>query len=277
MSGVSPLEEIDIQTDAFIEFYDELPLWSAPFGLRMLDRVPMRAGQTVLDVGAGTGFLSIELAQRCGPTSRVIAVDPWAPAARRLRRRVAHLGLANVEVVERDAAAVDLPGESIDLIVSNLGVNNFENADEVLRNCHRMAKPGAHLLLTTNLSGHMHEFYEVLRATLIELGQDDRLTALDLHIAHRGTFESVSERVATAGFTLHDPVRGGFRTRFADGTALLRHAFIRMGFVPAWKSIFRDGTSESSMARLEANLNEVARRRGELALTIPLACIEGRK
>jgi len=274
---VSPLDDIDIQTDEFAEFYDELPIWSAPFGLMMLDRVPIRGGQTILDVGAGSGFLSIELAQRCGPTSRVIAVDPWAPVARRLRRRLAHLGLANLEIVERDAAKLDLPDQSVDLIVSNLGINNFENADEVIRNCHRMAKPGARLFLTTNLSGHMREFYEVFRATLIELGQADRIEVLDAHIAHRGTFGSLNERLAAAGFTPENSVRGGFRMRFADGTALLRHFFIRMGFLPAWRSLFREGTAESALPRLEANLNTAARARGELALTIPAACIEARK
>lgn len=271
------LDDIDIQTEEFAEFYDELPLWSAPFGLAMLDRVPIRAGQTILDVGAGSGFLSIELAQRCGPGTRVIAVDPWAPVARRLRRRLARLGLAGVEVVDRDAATLDLPGESVDLIVSNLGINNFENADHVLRVCHRVAKPGASLVLTTNLSGHMAEFYEVLRATLVELGQHDRVAGLEQHIAHRGTVESVSARLVSAGFRIHEFVRSGFRMRFADGTALLRHAFIRMGFMPAWKAILRDGTVAESMAKLEANLNAVAARRGELALTVPTALIEGRK
>jgi arsenite methyltransferase len=274
---VSPHDDIDIQTDEFAEFYDELPIWSAPFGLMMLARVPIRAGQTVLDVGAGSGFLSIELAQRCGPAARVTAVDPWAPVVRRLRRRLDRLGLRNVEVVERDAGALDLPDDSVDLIVSNLGINNFENADQVLRVCHRVAKPGASLFLTTNLAGHMAEFYQVFRATLGALGQRERIAALDEHVAHRGTVESVSARLAGAGFRVVNADTDRFVMRFADGTALFRHAFIRMGFMPAWKAIFRPDAVADSMARLEADLNAVARDRGELALTIPAACIEARK
>ena len=54
------LKEIDQQEAHFGDMYDELPLWSAAFGLRLLDRIPVRSGLTILDVGAGTGFLTVE-------------------------------------------------------------------------------------------------------------------------------------------------------------------------------------------------------------------------
>ena len=81
------LEGIDPGHPQFGDLYDELPLWSAPFGLRLLDRVPMKPGLTILDVGAGTGFLTLELAQRCGSETKVIAVDPWNAGMNRLRRK----------------------------------------------------------------------------------------------------------------------------------------------------------------------------------------------
>ena len=40
------LDEIDHTQPGFGELYDELPLWSAPFGLLLLDQVPMKAGLT---------------------------------------------------------------------------------------------------------------------------------------------------------------------------------------------------------------------------------------
>jgi arsenite methyltransferase len=88
-----------VEIDAGVaENYDELPLWSAGFGQLILERVPLRRGQTVVDIGAGTGFLTVELAQRSG-AARVIAVDPWADAMEVLRRKVGYLKLANVELV----------------------------------------------------------------------------------------------------------------------------------------------------------------------------------
>jgi arsenite methyltransferase len=271
------LEPIDYTGPGFGEWYDELPLWSAPFGLWLLDRVPMQSGLSILDVGAGTGFLTVELAQRCGPDTKIIAVDPWTAAVRRLLGKLDRLGLRNVRVMEQDAATIDLPDETIDVVVSNLGINNFDNPAAVLRTCFRVAKPNARLVLTTNLVGHMKEFYEVYRATLIETGQLDRLAALDAHIAHRGTVESVSHLVREAGFTLLETLTDSFRMRFADGSSLLRHHNIRLGFMPGWKAVVDGDAVDKTFRTLEHNLNAVASQRGELALTIPMACIEACK
>ncbi|MBI1846093.1 MAG: methyltransferase domain-containing protein [Candidatus Rokubacteria bacterium] len=243
----------------------------------LLDRVPVARGLTILDVGAGTGFLTVELAQRCGPDARIIAVDPWPAAMRRLRRKLEHLRLDNVVLLEQDAASLALPEASVDVVVSNLGVNNFENAGAVLGACYRAAKPGARLLLTTNLAGHMAELYEVYRATLVELGQSDRLAALEAHVERRGTVDSITQLLGRAGFEVVDVVTGSFRMRFADGTALLRHYFVRLGFVAGWKAVAAPAMVEETFAALERNLDAVATARGELALTIPMACFEARK
>jgi len=271
------LEPVDIASPGVADFFDELPLWSAPFGLLMLERVPMRNGLSILDVGAGTGFLAIELAQRCGPESTVIAVDPWQAACNRLRQRIEYLGIENLRVIEQDAAALDLPASSIDVVVSNLGINNFDNADAVLETCFRVLKPGGTVLMTTNLVGHMREFYDVYRATLVELGMTDCMESLDTHIAHRATVPSVEETLRRAGFERITSTERSFQMRFADGSALLRHYFIRLGFLEGWTKVVPSEQLEKTFLALERNLNRDAENHGELNLTIPMACIEGRK
>jgi hypothetical protein len=54
---VTYLDPIDFEAPEFGDLYDELPLWSAPFGLWIVDHVPVGCGLTILDIGAGTGFL----------------------------------------------------------------------------------------------------------------------------------------------------------------------------------------------------------------------------
>jgi len=266
---------VDIHTPEFVELYDEVSLWSAPFALLMLDHVPLRAAATMLDVGAGTGWLAIELAQRC-PGSRVIAVDPWPGAIARLRRKRDLLGLDRLEIVEGDAATLDLPDGAVDLVVSNLGINNFENADAVLRTCFRVSRPGARLVLTTNLAGHMAEFYEVYRDTLLAGGHAERIPALEAHVAHRGTVDSISARLAGAGYEVLDAVVDAFRMRFADGRALLGHHFIRAGFMPDWRTVAGE-EADAILPDLARALDAFAAARGGLSLTIPMACIEARR
>ncbi len=271
------LEPIDTNAPEFGELYDELPLWSAPFGLWILDRVPLRPGQTVLDLGAGTGFLTVELAERGGAGTNVIAVDPWQAAMARLQRKVDQRKLANVRLMVQDAATLALPDQSVDVIVSNLGVNNFDSPADVWQLCSRVARPGAAFLLTTNLVGHMTEFYDVYRRVLHQTGREDRLEALETHIQHRATLASLHAALDAAGFDVADTVKNSFRLRFTDGTALLNHYFIRLGFLPAWIAVGGDDGTRQLLAALEQELNAAAKAGGELALTIPTAGIFARR
>jgi arsenite methyltransferase len=266
-------EEIDWSAPEVAAHYDELPLWSAPFGLMLLDRVPLRRGQTVVDVGAGTGFLTVELAQRCGPESRIVAVDPWEAAMDRLASKVALLGLTNVELVVAPADALNLPDASVDVVVSNLGVNNFDDPATVLGECARVLRPGGRLVTTTNLVGHMEQLYAAYRDVLTELGLAEHQGALEAQELHRSTVESATEQLRRAGLTVVDVATDSFRMRFADGRALFRHWFVRLAFVPGWRAVVPSGDADRVLAALEERLDALASRHGALELTVPMACL----
>ena len=189
-----------------------------------------------------------------------------------MRRKIEQIGLTNVHALEQDAAAVDLPAGSVDLVVSNLGINNFENADAVLRNCFRLLRPGGRIFLSSNLVGHMAELYAAFRDVI----PDDRADELEDHIAHRATVEKMQAQLRAAGFADGTVATSSFRMRFADGGALLRHWFVRFGFLPDCARVA--GTdAEDVIRRLAVELDDEASLRGELALTIPMACVEGVK
>jgi hypothetical protein len=65
--------------------------------------------------------------------------------------------------------------------------------------------------------------------------------------------------------------------RCADGSSFLRHSFIRLGFLPDGQSVVLPDAVERTFAVLERQRNTGAAERGELALTIPLACVEAQK
>ena len=72
---------------------------------------------------------------------------------------------------------------TFDLMVSNLGVNNFDGScGRHPRVPPRVAKPGAILALTTNLQGHMQEFYAIFDEVLEAAGDIEGRGRLRDHV-----------------------------------------------------------------------------------------------
>jgi ubiquinone/menaquinone biosynthesis C-methylase UbiE len=261
----------DFSSPRVLAGYDELPLWSAMFGLLLLDEVPLANVRNVLDVGCGTGFPLIELAERLGASAHVHGIDPWSGGLKRAAEKIASRGTSNVTLHEGSATGMPFDDATFDLIVSNLGVNNFEDRAAAIRECRRVARGGATLALTTNLQGHMAEFYAVFDEIL---GDDDAARRrLREHVEHRATVANVRELLESGGFAVKRVVEREGAMRFADGTALLNHYFIKLGFLDGWKKVVT-GNERDVFSRLRDGLNAVAKRDGELRLTIPMAYVE---
>lgn len=119
--------EFDVHNSDVVSSIDDLPLWSAPFGLKLLDVVDMRPGQRVLDVGCGTGFPLVDLSQRLGPTCTVVGIDPWTEGLDRVRFKLRTWGIDNVELVDGVAESMPFDDASFDLVVANNGTNNVDD------------------------------------------------------------------------------------------------------------------------------------------------------
>ena len=85
-----------LYADELIDILDELPLWSAPFGLKLLDFVDYKSNITALDIGFGTGFPLVELAMRLGSGSTVYGIDPWDKALERTRQKIDGYGIDKI-------------------------------------------------------------------------------------------------------------------------------------------------------------------------------------
>ena len=268
----------DLNDPDLVSTFDELPLWAAPFGLKLLDVVRMQPGTTALDVGFGAGFPLVDLAMRLGPSSKVYGIDPWKAGIERTRLKLNVCGVDNVELHEGVAEALPFADEIFDLVVSNNGINNVADIPKSLAEIHRVMKPGAQFAMTMNLEDTMVEFYDIYRNVLQERGLDAEAEKITEHIyARRKPVDEMRKLLDTAGFTLSRLICDTFAFRYADGTAMLNHYFIRLAFMDSWKAILPPDLVEPVFAEIEARLNTLAQQHGELRLSVPFVVIDCRK
>lgn len=256
---------------------DELGIWAAPFGILLLNNFPIQKYQNYLDIGSGTGFPLIEIANRLGSDCKAVGIDPWTEAVKRVQDKINTLQLDHISIIEGSAENISFPNDHFDLITSNLGINNFENPLRVINESHRVLKKGGTFCATTNLTGTFDEFYMLFKESLYELGFEKYLKQLDNHINHRGTEESSIKLFENSGFKIVNVIKTEQSMRFYNGSAFLNHSFIIIGFIDSWINIFEETDKQLFFENFEQKLNIYANHQGELKLTIPMLYIEARK
>ena len=261
-------------TAKMVSVFDELPLWSAPFGLKLLNAIDYKLNIAVLDIGFFSGFPLTELAMRLGNSSVVYGIDPWKEAVGRAKEKIDCYGITNIKIIGSEAESVSLGDESVDLITSNNGINNVADIDKALSECARIMKPGGQFVQTMNLDQSMFEFYRQMETVLEEMGMFQEIEKMHEHIANkRPSIGKMKISLKKQGFIIKDLEYDQFNYRFANGTAMLNYYFIRLAFMDSWKAILPEDKVNEVFDRIETRLNEYAERHCGVKLSIPFALI----
>lgn len=267
----------DLNDPAFASAFDELSFWSSRFGALLIDNIELRKDSTILDLGCGNGFPSFELANRFGASSHVTGMDIWREGLNRARSKQRFQKLANLSLVEADGARMPFRDSTFDVIVSNVGLNNFSDPQTVLAECLRVLRSGGSLYLTTNVKGHFAQFYEVFRRVLLEMGKPVHIDRLNANEEHRGTKETIIALLIASGYNYGKMIEKSFDMRFVDGSAMLNHFLVKLGFLDGWRSVVGPEDERAIFERVEDLLNEEAAKSGELRMTVPMLFIEAKK
>jgi ubiquinone/menaquinone biosynthesis C-methylase UbiE len=117
----------------------------------------VRPGMTVLEVGPGMGFFTLELARLVGPDGRVVAVDVQEKMLAGLRRRAERAGIAGLVELRRAAperlGVDDLAGK-VDLVIAFAVVHEMPDAGRFFEEVRPLLAPGGKVLLAEP-SGHV--------------------------------------------------------------------------------------------------------------------------
>lgn len=261
-----------------VDFYDEWPIWSAPFGLNLLEKIDYKPGITALDIGFGAGFPLIELAQRLGESTTVYGIDPWQDAIRRVQKKISYFDISNIRIIEGHAESIPLENHTVDLIVSNNGINNVSDMGKVLSECSRIIKTGGQFVHTLNLDKSMFEFYAELEEVLAEMHMSREIDLMRQHIYEkRRPLDEILSMMRRNNFILKDLEHDQFCYKFTDGSAMLNHSFIRLAFMDSWKKLLPADKVEPVFEEVELRLNEKSRMLGGMNLSIPFVLINAIK
>ena len=112
-----------------------------------LDAIKLAAGATVADVGAGSGYMTVKMARRVGPTGKVFANDIQPQMLSMLRQRLDREKLSNVELVLGTFDDPKLPANTIDLILMVDVYHEFSEPQKMLQRMHDSLKADGRLVL----------------------------------------------------------------------------------------------------------------------------------
>ena len=166
------------------------------------------------------------------------------------------------------------PSAHFDLVVSNIGINNFPDARAALRECRRVAKTDARLILTTNVQGHFGALYALLDAVLGESGLEPARDALRREQEHRHSKHAITNLLVDSKFTVSRCFEQSFAIRFVDGSTMLRHSLVRW-FLDGWRQAIGADNEREVFNTLEVQVNAAAERNGCVEMTVPMLYLEG--
>lgn len=265
-------------SDELIEVFDELPFWAASFGIKLFESIVVKKNITALDIGFGAGFPLTELAMRLGNSCRVYGIDPWEAAIKRTEKKLDIYRINNVKIINGVAENIPLPDNSIDLIVSNNGINNVSDLDRVLNECSRIAKSGAQFVQTMNTQNTMHQFYEIMVEVLSNKKMDNEIESVQRHIYEkRRPLDEICKKLKENSFGIKDIVTDKFEYKFADADAMFDYFPIAFYFLSGWKKMVPQDRAEEVFDEITMRINKIADRQGYFKLTVPFAVIDCRK
>ena len=119
----------------------------------LLEEAGIRPGFRVLDYGCGPGSYLEPLSRLVGPSGKIYALDIHPLAIQEVQKRASRKGILNVKTIQSDCNT-GLPDNSVDVVLLYDVFHDLSQPDEVLRELHRVVKPGGGLSFSDH---HMKE------------------------------------------------------------------------------------------------------------------------
>jgi SAM-dependent methyltransferase len=114
---------------------------------RVLNRLGVRAGMRVADIGAGDGYYTVRLVRRLGAGATLYAEDVNTEYLKRLESRLIREKISGVRLVRGEAGDPKLPPASVDVAILAHMYHEIENPYEFLYRLRPALAPGARIAI----------------------------------------------------------------------------------------------------------------------------------
>lgn len=138
----------------------------APLTRALIEEAQIVAGQSVLDIGGGSGEPSLTIAGVVGPSGQVTFTDPTAGMVKAAREESERRGLGNIEFHQSAAEKLPFADNSFDVVVGRLSPMFFADVPGALREILRVVKLGGRLALLVWADRELNPFFTVITEVL---------------------------------------------------------------------------------------------------------------
>lgn len=121
---------------------DQIHQWLADPTTAMLDAAGIKTGMRVLDIAAGAGDQTLDIARRVGPQGAVLATDISAQMIARAAERMRSAGHNQVQTRRADAQQLGLAGAEFDAAVCRMGLMFCDSPSRALCEIRAALRPG---------------------------------------------------------------------------------------------------------------------------------------
>ncbi|MCG2736236.1 MAG: methyltransferase domain-containing protein [Candidatus Methanoperedenaceae archaeon] len=132
------------------ERYDRVSEGQFKNGLILIEKLGVKKGHNVLDIGCGTGRLTLHVANLIGPGGRMVGIDPSVQRIEVAHRKIRDAPVKNVIFEVGNSNDLDhFENDSFDIVYLNIVLHWIQEKEDAFAQIYRVLKPGGGLGITT--------------------------------------------------------------------------------------------------------------------------------